>query len=238
MNSLKEVIILAGGAGTRLRSVVGNTPKPMAEVAGRPFLTYLLDFLVSANVSHVVLSIGYLCEQIMDYFHDNYQGMQVTYAIEDEPLGTGGAIREAFNYTSEENVLVLNGDTYFPVNLNDMMKAHCASGCEMSMALKLMHDYDRYGAVLYSEQRITGFSEKGYYSQGYINGGVYLLHRSLLDKFPPMRRFSFESDFLEPLVNQISVCPFVGDAYFIDIGIPEDYQRAQTELPNTTGGIR
>jgi D-glycero-alpha-D-manno-heptose 1-phosphate guanylyltransferase len=238
MMHINEAIILAGGAGTRLRSVVADLPKPMADVAGRPFLSYQVDYLATAGVKHIVLSVGYLRERIMEWFGDQYRGIRISYSVEEEPLGTGGAIRESFTKVAGDNVLALNGDTWFPVTLSSMVNAHNENGCDLTMALKLMHGFERYGTVSFSEKSVTGFFEKGFRSQGYINGGVYLLHRSLVDQFPSTQRFSFESDFLEPMVQRIRVCPFVSDAYFIDIGIPEDYQRAQVELPSQMGEFR
>lgn len=217
---------------------MADLPKPMADVAGRPFLAYQFDYLAAAGVEHVILSVGYLRERIIEWFGYKYRGIHVSYAVEEEQLGTGGAIRESIVQASGDSLLVLNGDTWFPVNLTAMVKAHNVHGCGLTMALKFMHDFDRYGAVSCSELRVTGFSEKGFCSHGYINGGVYLLHRSLADEFPPTRRFSFESDFLEPMVQRINVCPYVSDAYFIDIGIPEDYLRAQTEMPDQMGEFR
>ena len=236
--NVNEAIILAGGAGTRLKSVVADLPKPMADVAGRPFLAYQLDYLAAAGVGHVVLSVGYLCERIMEWFGDNYQGIRISYAVEEEPLGTGGGIRESINLTTADNLLVLNGDTWFPVCLRSLEEAHDNSRSDLTMALKLLSDFERYGTVSFSGGRVTGFSAKGFCQQGYINGGVYLLDRAVADHFPERRSFSFESDFLEPMVQRIDICPFVSDAYFIDIGIPEDYQRAQIELPGQTGDFR
>jgi D-glycero-alpha-D-manno-heptose 1-phosphate guanylyltransferase len=232
-----EAIILAGGAGTRLRSVVPDLPKPMADVAGRPFLAYQFDYLSAVGVSRVILSVGYLRERIMDWFGVEYNGIAISYAVEEEPLGTGGAIREALRLVTGDRVLVLNGDTWFPVDLRAMQTAHDTTCCHMTMALKQVNDISRYGAVTIEGGRVSGFAEKGRRSSGYINGGVYLINRAIEEFFPRQQRFSFESDLLEAQIERIVVCPFVSDAYFIDIGIPEDYYTAQTILPGQTGAI-
>ena len=230
-----EAIILAGGAGTRLRSVVADLPKPMADVAGRPFLAYQLDYLAAAGIRRIVLSVGYLRERIIEWFGASYRGIDIDYAIEEELLGTGGALRVSLARVSGERVLVLNGDTWFPVDIAAMAAAHAESGCVMTMALKELTDFSRYGAVTVADGRVNGFSEKGFCSRGYINGGVYLIECALEARFPERKRFSLESDLLEAQVGAIAICPFISDAYFIDIGVPEDYHTAQLELPEQIG---
>lgn len=233
-----EAIILAGGAGTRLRSVVSDLPKPMADVAGRPFLAYQLDYLVASAVSHLVLSVGYRHEKIMAYFGDRYVGVPISYVVEDEPLGTGGAIREALKAVTGDEALVLNGDTFFPVDLAGMRQQLRKQRAGLIMAVKELFRFDRYGTVIISEERVAGFREKGYCEQGYINGGIYALTRGITAFFPDRPNFSLESEVLTANVGQIGVIPFRSDAYFIDIGIPEDYLRAQTELPLQRGECR
>ncbi|MGE0920244.1 nucleotidyltransferase family protein [Trichlorobacter lovleyi] len=233
-----EAVILAGGAGTRLRSVVSDLPKPMAGVAGRPFLAYQLDYLVASGASRLILSVGYRREKIMEHFGDRYAGVPVSYVVEEEPLGTGGAIRESLRAVCGESALILNGDTFFPVDLNGMLRTLHANGCGLVMAVKELFRFDRYGTVVMVEDRITGFRAKGFCERGYINGGIYAVTKAIAALFPARQAFSFEADFLEQQVGRIGVVPFCSDAYFIDIGIPEDYQRAQHELPLQGGEKR
>ena len=225
-----EAIILAGGLGTRLRAVTNGLPKPMAPINSEPFLAVLLNTLVQQGIDRVILSVGYKAEVIESYFGDRYRTCKLIYSTELEPLGTGGAIRQALELVQSEHVFVLNGDTMFRVPLLTMMRFHQERQADLSIALKPMSDFDRYGNVVLSETRIIQFEEKQYCSHGNINGGVYLLQRNLIERFGFPSKFSFEADFLQPCINQLQVHGFVHDTYFIDIGIPEDYQRAQQEL--------
>jgi len=221
-----EAIILAGGLGTRLRSVVSEVPKCMAPVDGRPFLQYMLEWLSRYDVSHVVLSVGYLREVIFSYMDSRVWPFEISYAVEEEPLGTGGGIRLALTKCREDRVIVLNGDTFFDVDLDAL-----SFTAPVTLALKPMRDFDRYGAVDWDGELVTGFHEKAACAEGLINGGVYALVRSQLDFAFYPKRFSFEKDLLEPLAAAHLVAGQVQDGYFIDIGIPEDYARAQRELP-------
>ena len=221
-----EAIILAGGLGTRLRSVVSEVPKCMAPVDGRPFLQYMLEWLSRYDVSHVVLSVGYLREVIFSYMDSRAWPFEISYAVEEEPLGTGGGIRLALTKCREDRVIVLNGDTFFDVDLDAL-----SFTAPVTLALKPMRNFDRYGAVDWDGELVTGFHEKAACAEGLINGGVYALVRSQLDFAFQPKRFSFEKDLLEPLAAGHLVAGQVQDGYFIDIGIPEDYARAQRELP-------
>jgi len=221
-----EAIILAGGLGTRLRSVVSEVPKCMAPVDGRPFLQYMLEWLSRYDVSHVVLSVGYLKEVIFSFMDSRACPFEISYAVEEEPLGTGGGIRLALTKCREDRVIVLNGDTFFDVDLEAL-----SFSAPVTLALKPMRDFDRYGAVDWDGELVTGFHEKAACAEGLINGGVYALVRSQLDFAFYPKRFSFEKDLLEPLAAAHLVAGQVQDGYFIDIGIPEDYARAQRELP-------
>ena len=221
-----EAIILAGGLGTRLRSVVSEVPKCMAPVDGRPFLQYMLEWLSRYDVSHVVLSVGYLREVIFSYMDSRAWPFEISYAVEEEPMGTGGGIRLALTKCREDRVIVLNGDTFFDVDLDAL-----SFTAPVTLALKPMRDFDRYGAVDWDGELVTGFHEKAACAEGLINGGVYALVRSQLDFAFYPKRFSFEKDLLEPLADAHLVAGQVQDGYFIDIGIPEDYARAQRELP-------
>ena len=221
-----EVIILAGGLGTRLRSVVQDIPKCMAPVGGRPFLAYLLDWIRMYPIDHVVFSVGYLKEQIIGFVQGGEWPFTYDFAEEDMPLGTGGGIRLALGYCREETVYVVNGDSFFPVDLEAMPGMGA-----LTIALQHMEKFERYGAVTFSGTRISAFQEKTYREEGFINGGVYAINRSRLDLSALPEKFSFEKEVLEPLAAGGQLCGWNGDSYFIDIGIPEDYARAQWEIP-------
>ena len=228
-----EAIILAGGKGTRLRSVVSELPKPMAplDAAGTPFLTFLLGELKAQGVTRVVLSVGYKAECIVNYFGNEWQGVELVYAKEDEPLGTGGALKLALSFCKAANVFVFNGDTFFDVKLAEMEKFHLAEAADLTLAAKEMTDFDRYGTLALDGSRVNAFKEKAPCRRGFINGGIYLVRRELFNGFEE-EKFSFEQDFLMPRVEEgnIKLCAFKSEGYFIDIGIPEDYYRAQREL--------
>ena len=220
-----EAVVLAGGLGTRLRSVVKDIPKCMAPVAGEPFLSYVLEWLGRYGVSRVVLSVGYLKDEVINWVSGRSFPFEVDFAIEEEPLGTGGAIKFALSKCRERKVVVVNGDTFFPVNLDAM-----PFDSPITVALKPMKDFDRYGAVdLAPDGNVTAFLEKAPVKEGLINGGVYALNG--LDLSPLPDKFSFEKDVLEPLSARGGVRGWVSDRYFLDIGVPEDYALAQTQLP-------
>ena len=290
-----EVIVLAGGLGTRLRSVVKEIPKCLAPIGGRPFLGYLLDWLIGQGVDHVVFSVGYLREQVLDFVQSNEWPFKYDFAIEEVPLGTGGGIRLALEKCHESKVYVINGDTFFPVQLKEMSFQYA-----VTLALKPMKDFDRYGAVSVEPQpsildpqpvlenyfsgrdpknqfpktstssalgdeaqpsildpqpvlenyfsgrdpknqfssdstrpalKVMEFQEKQYCAEGLINGGVYAIDRERLDLSCLPERFSFEKEVLEPGAAIGEIGGWVSEAYFIDIGIPEDYQKAQWAIP-------
>ncbi len=228
-----DVIILVGGLGTRLRGVISDVPKPMAPVGGVPFLDILLDKLMCHSViEQVVLAVGYKREVVQDYFGDRAYNRKIIYAIEKEPLGTGGGIRNALAHTRSPEVLVVNGDTLFEVDIAAMVESHRQRQANLTLALKPMRDFSRYGTVRLEDNRIIGFEEKQHREEGLINGGVYLLNRTLLDGLenPLPQKFSFETDFLEVYLQQLKVYGFTSTGYFIDIGVPDDYHRAQQEL--------
>jgi D-glycero-alpha-D-manno-heptose 1-phosphate guanylyltransferase len=229
-NPLKEAIILAGGLGTRLKEVIDDIPKPMAVVAGKPFLSYLLDYCLSAGIEKIVLAVGYKYEVIKKFFGNLYKGVKLEYAIEKEPLGTGGAIWNAFQYITTDTALLLNGDSVFFVDIQQFYSNHIQNQADISLALKPMQNFDRYGTVELFNNRIINFHEKQPAKQGLINAGVYLINKKSIQKYPQKEKFSFEKDIVEKYVNRLTLIGFVDTGYFIDIGIPEDYERAQEEL--------
>ena len=188
-----EAIILAGGLGTRLRGVIGEIPKCMAPIDGKPFLQYQLEWLSRFDVTHVVLSVGYLKEAVMDFVDSLEWPFEISYAVENEPLGTGGGIRLALSRCRSNFVYVLNGDTFFNVDLNALPFT-----APVTLALKPMRDFDRYGAVDWNGDLVTGFREKAPCAEGLINGGIYAIDRSQLDMALYPKKFSFEKEVLEP----------------------------------------
>lgn len=227
---LDEAIILAGGMGTRLREVSGDIPKPMMPVCGIPFLAHLLQQLLDAGVRRVVLSLGYRHGLITTFFGNSYKGLQLIYCIEYSPLGTGGALKHALASTKSENLLVLNGDSYFHVDIASFFAYHNKFAGHITIALKHLSDCLRYGKVSFENNRISSFKEKGSSGEGHINGGLYIINRHLLDEFPRKRAFSFEKDLLEQNLTDLVIVPYISDGYFIDIGTPDDYRKAQTDF--------
>ena len=227
-----EAIILAGGLGTRLRSAVPDLPKCMAPVAGKPFLSYVIDYYKKQGINRFVFSLGYMHEVILDYLKKEYTDLDYSFVIEEEPLGTGGAIRFACTEAITEAPLILNGDTLFHIQLKEVSDFHFKLKSACTLSLKPMTDFDRYGVVeLNPEGTIKDFKEKKFYKKGLINGGVYVLNRKTFMANDWPERFSFEKDFLEKQYSSKSLFGIVQEGYFIDIGIPEDFTRAQTELP-------
>ncbi len=224
-------IVLCGGFGTRLQSVVSDVPKPMAPIGDKPFLHYVFCYLKREGIREAILAVGYKREVIENYFGDEYMGIAVRYSVEEEPLGTGGGIRQAYDMT-HGGAFVLNGDTFFDVSLSNLAEAHEANNADLTIALKSMQEFDRYGTVcMDSENRITAFDEKRYCVEGLINGGIYLLGHHLFDGLDLPQKFSFEKEIMEAQVGEKTMTGVAFDSYFIDIGIPEDYDRAQIELP-------
>lgn len=231
---MREAIILAGGFGTRLQSVVSDVPKPMAPVAGRPFLTYLLDRLRKQGYTHMVLATGYLHEKVEEFFGHEYHGVAIDYARELSPLGTGGAIVNALQYCHEETVTVLNGDTLFDIDHERLCRFAEEKATPLAIVLRQVPDAGRYGSVEIDKGgRITTFKEKNSEAgSGLINGGIYRIQRSLLDGFSLGEKFSFEQELMQQRYRDEHYYAYADGAYFIDIGIPEDYSRAQQELPS------
>lgn len=230
-----QALILAGGEGTRLRSVLGGTlNKPMAPVAGKPFLEYLIVFLRRQNVDTITLCVGYKADLIEDYFsRGDRWGVRLTYSRETALLGTGGAVKLAEGLTRDEEFLVLNGDSFFDVDLGELVRFHRATGAAATLALAQVGNAARYGGVLLDEtHRIVRFSEKGGEARvGYINGGIYVLTRAVLDMIPGGHVCSLEREVFPALAGQavrsLYGHPFPG--YFIDIGVPADYERLQAD---------
>ena len=220
-----EAIVLAGGFGTRLRPCIENLPKPLAPVCGRPFISYLLDYLYANGVHRVIISTGYMADEIVKSVGKAHRGMVVDYSHEDSPLGTGGGIKKALSLCKDNAAVVINGDTFFDVDLFEMKEFHQKSDCPITLAAKEIPDVYRSGCIKTENSRLAGFSEKGNAGAGKINGGIYFINKNALDNITE-EKFSFEKNILENGNYDIGV--FESNGYFIDIGIPEAYNLAQT----------
>ena len=229
--NLKEAIILAGGMGTRLKSVVKEVPKPMAPINGRPFLEYLLDHLIKNGIERVIFSVGFKSNIIADHFGDCYKDCDLVYVYEDEPLGTGGAIKEAMKSVNSEHVLVTNGDSLFITDIQGQFVFHQNRDADVTLGLKNMKDFDRYGTVLSDDDsRIHSFREKEPVIEGLINGGVYIFKVETFNSIDFPTKFSVENDYFQSFTQAHKFFGYQSDGYFLDIGIPEDFAKAQEEF--------
>jgi D-glycero-alpha-D-manno-heptose 1-phosphate guanylyltransferase len=227
----KEAVILAGGLGTRLKSMVNDIPKPMALIKDLPFLAYLLEQLHKYKFDKVIFAAGYKYEIIESYFGASYKNIEIAYSVEKEPLGTGGAISEAAGLITSEYFFVMNGDTFFEVDFKDMEEMYQKSKSGLMVALKMKINFNRYGAVVTKDEKIISFNEKKFCRRGLINGGIYIVNKDWMIEKSVGKMFSFEKDILEKLVSENLITYYISDGYFIDIGIPEDYIKAFEELP-------
>ncbi len=220
-------IVLVGGLGKRLAGIAGDVPKPMAPIGGRPFLEIVIDHLIAQGIREVVLSVGHKREVIQKHFGSCWRGLQIRYCIEERPLGTGGAIKKAFDETKYRQAFVLNGDTYCPVDLSALQAAHLDA--RLTLTLKRVEDVARFGSVvLDADGRVRAFREKSVAAgTGMINAGIYLLERDLLRLAPDEPEFSFETDIMQEHFSAVTMRGYVTDAMFIDIGIPSELRRAQ-----------
>ncbi len=234
MSAMLPCLILAGGLGTRLRPVLGEAmPKALASVDGEPFLAWMLRWLSQQGVTDVVLSLGHGRSQIKHQFASVCFGMTLTCVEEDEPLGTGGAIVHALKALDAPDMVVMNGDTISTLDLRALAAFYEAARPDLAIAATLVPDASRYGTLDFDRvsQRLTAFREKRP-GQGFINAGTYVVNASRMMGFDLPRKFSFEQDFLGRQVETLDIRVFPEVTEFIDIGIPSDYARAQTVVPN------
>jgi D-glycero-alpha-D-manno-heptose 1-phosphate guanylyltransferase len=228
---ITEAIILAGGLGTRLQPVVNDVPKCMAPINDIPFISFIIDSLQKQGVDRFIFSLGHKNEMIIDFLEEWYKHLDKIYVIEQEELGTGGAIKEACKNVWGRHVLVLNGDTLFSIRLAELADVHIKQHAECTIALKPMTNFERYGSVETNTNAIvTAFHEKQFCEKGLINGGIYTLHAKKFLEHQLPNKFSFEKEYLEKNIHNNKIYGIAFDDYFIDIGIPEDYARAQQEL--------
>lgn len=227
----KEAVILAGGFGTRLSHVVSDVPKPMAPVYGKPFLTYLIDRLIDAGIHRIILATGYKHECIESYFDSQYRGAEIVYSQETTPLFTGGAILQAAQHITSDDFIVLNGDTLFDIDVQKLYDFHVQHHANLSIALRQVADTSRYGSVTCANNNIVAFKEKSESNgTGDINGGIYAVNRDWLMNQSLPSKFSFEKELMQPMAGEPLFYGLRFNNYFIDIGVPEDYYRAQEEF--------
>lgn len=224
-----EAVVLAGGFGTRLRQVVANVPKPMAPIAGRPFLEILLGSLAQKGFSRVVLALGYMAEVISNRFGSHFAGLDIRYVVEETPLGTGGATRLAASVCTQDHLFIFNGDTYIDLEV-ERIEQQWQINRHPIVVGRQVSDIARFGALAVDVDRITSFSEKGGAGPGLINAGCYVIATESLARFPLNQPFSLEADYFVQEIARSKVEVFITDGLFIDIGVPEDYERAQTML--------
>jgi len=221
-------VILAGGFGTRLQSVVSDKPKVLAKVKGKPFMAYLLEQLSSAGIHKAVICTGYMSDKIQECFGDAYDSLEIIYSREDEPLGTGGALRLALPYLSSEIILVMNGDSYIDTDLSIYVDWFSEGEREAAVLLTCVDDTSRYGNVKINKNKIiASFEEKcDNPGPGWINAGIYLLRKSLIASMPAGKFYSLERDFFPKLTGK-GLYGFCTEGRFIDIGTPEAYAAAE-----------
>lgn len=220
-----KALILAGGFGTRIKHLFPDIPKPMIPINGKPFLEILLERIINEGITEVYLAVHHQKEVIINHFGGRYSGVPVSYIEEKEPLGTGGAIKNATS-TIKERFFVFNGDTMCTINLKQMQQMQG----DITLGLKEVEDTTRYGRVVTNNRYITEFQEKGIPGKGLINAGIYLIQPHIFDGLNLPAKFSFEENFLKVYTNRILPTYFITDGYFIDIGIEEDYKKFCNEF--------
>ncbi len=230
-----EGILLAGGLGTRLRSVLPDLPKCLAPVAGKPFLSYIFAYLAREGLRRLILALGYKADAIQTWVQNDAWPFEIDFAIETIPLGTGGAIKNAWRLTTAPHVLVLNGDTFCPAPLSDFYQAHLQKQADISLISVFVSPAERYGTLSLSPgDWVQAFQEKQPRSTGWINAGFYLISRSWWEKQTFPDTFSWET-YLQNALESTSTPKIyahrLSNTPFIDIGVPDDYARAQSYLP-------
>ena len=228
-----EAIILAGGFGTRLKEAVPDLPKPMAPIQGKPFLAYLLENLSKKGFKRVILSLGYMPEKIIDYFGTSFSGIEIIYSVEKEPLGTGGATKLALERCTQDHVYIINGDTYLDFEVDEIESLWHKNHQPIIVGVNV-ENTSRYGSLEIVDGRVISFKEKAFIKSGPINAGCYIFTKTQLESFVSKVKFSLESDFLIYEVKKAILKVYLSGGLFIDIGIPEDYKRAQLILPDIT----
>lgn len=226
-----EIIVLAGGLGTRLKSKVPSLPKCLAPINGKPFIYYLINYLKKNRVEKIIFSLGYKSNEVLEYLEKNNFNIPIEVSIEDYPLGTGGAILNAIKFVENENFCIINGDTYFDIDLNKLFKFHLSNDSLCTIGLKPMKFFERYGKVnINSEFKVIGFEEKQFCDEGLINGGVIFLNKKIINFNSKIEVFSIEDEYIKKAIEMDCAYGMISDDYFIDIGIPNDFEKAQIEF--------
>lgn len=227
-----QAILLAGGLGTRLRSVVNDRPKPMALIENKPFMEYLVHELFKYGIDSLIFAVGYKGSMVEEYFGDGSKwGITISYAYEEELLGTAGAIKNASKFITEDSFFVLNADTFYQMDYRLLLEIKQKKQLQMALVLRKVPDISRYGEALIKDSMLTGFNEKSIENRpGTINGGIYLMERSLLSEIPE-GKVSLENEMIPKWMEEGKrLGGLVEEGYFIDIGIPEDYYKFQKDV--------
>lgn len=225
-----KVLILSGGLGSRLRNVIKDIAKPMAIITGKPFLEFLVLQLKKFNLNNIVLCTGYKSRSIEDYFKDGSRwGIKLIYSKEKKPLGTGGAIKFAENLILEDNFLVMNGDSFFDIDLRKLISYHFEKKALATIALAKVKDTRRFGVIKIDKNgKIESFFEKAKeQNSNLINGGVYLLNKEIFKYIPKDKSISLEKEVFPKLINSNRFYGVSFKNYFIDIGVPKAYKKLQ-----------
>ncbi len=226
-----ETIVLAGGFGSRLNSHLMGNPKPIVDINGKPFLYYLFNYLKKNNVKKIILSVFYKYEKIINLFGHDYEGIDIVYSIDPSPLGTGGALKNAVKHVNSKNAIIVNGDTYYDIDLNKLFKKHINNQNDITMAVKPMKNFTRYGSVdIDSDNNVIKFMKKKKQVFGYIDGGIMCINKNIFRDYNK-KKFSF-NDFISSNLIAFGVKAIKFDNSFIDIGTPDDYNKAKQILIN------
>lgn len=227
-----QAILLAGGLGTRLQSVVSDRPKPMALIDDKPFMEYVIHELTRHGITEIIFAVGYKGSIVEEYFGDGSGfGVTVSYAYEETLLGTAGAIKNAARFVTEEQVFVLNADTFYQIDYSRLVTLGREKNLEMTLVLREVPDVSRYGQAILEDNLLVGFNEKiSKPKSGTINGGIYLLSNALIQEIPE-GRVSLENEMIPKWLQEgRRLGGIVNDGYFIDIGIPEEYYRFMEDV--------
>lgn len=237
-DSSMDVIILAGGKGTRLQSVVSDVPKPLAMVNGRPFLDYQFAMLQEMPaIGRVVLAIGHLADCIIAHYAEHKPSLDLSFAVEASQLGTAGALRNALPFTTSEQILALNGDSIFRWDIGAMRAVQRRTKARATIALLEVEDVSRYGAVTVENEHAVSFLEKSSVPRpGIINAGIYLFERLAIEAIPAHKTVSLEHETLPALAKEGALAAATFRSDFIDIGLPETYRLAATLVPRLFNG--
>ncbi len=222
----KEIIVLAGGFGTRIAHLFPDTPKPMIPVGDKPFLIYIFEKIIQENFSKIVLSVGYEKEKIIRYFGASFNNVPIVYSTEDTPLGTGGAIKRATKFCSSSSVFITNGDSLIDLKTQSLLSIKKSNNASIVLTLTDVSDAGRFGKVNITDAGlITSMNSSTKGENNIINAGVYLISREVIDEYPK-EIFSFENEFLKSEIIRGKVYGYMTNSnFFIDIGVPSDYKK-------------